>query len=94
MHAARAAARRLGLNVTLMGIVDSWAKKLAAQQAAHRVAGVLDVANDVQVKPPGTGQHSDTEIAQAVRAALEWDVFWLRPGPARWLAARRVRAPR
>ena len=31
--------------VTLTGTVENYAKKLAAQQAAHRVSGVLDVAN-------------------------------------------------
>jgi osmotically-inducible protein OsmY len=61
--------------VTLTGTVSSWAKKMAAQEAAHRVAGVLDVANDIQVKPPGSLGRTDTEIAQAVRRALEWDVF-------------------
>jgi osmotically-inducible protein OsmY len=39
--------------------------------------GVLDVANDIQVKVPGTLGRTDTEIAQAVRRALEWDVFVL-----------------
>ena len=61
--------------VTLTGTVSSWAKKMAAQEAAHRVAGVLDVANDVQVKVPGSLGHTDTEIAQAVRRVLEWDVL-------------------
>ena len=61
--------------VTLTGTVTSWAKRMAAQEAAHRVAGVLDVANDVQVKLPGGLVRSDTEIAQAVRQALEWDVL-------------------
>jgi len=61
--------------VTLTGTVSSWAKKMAAQEAAHRVAGVLDVANDIQVKPAGSLGRTDTEIAQAVRRALEWDVF-------------------
>lgn len=60
--------------VTLTGAVDNWAKKLAAQDAAHRVSGVLDVANDVTVRIPGLGAPTDTEIAQAVRKALEWDV--------------------
>jgi osmotically-inducible protein OsmY len=36
---------------------------------------VLDVANDVQVKVPGSLGHTDTEIARAVRSALEWDVL-------------------
>jgi len=59
--------------VALSGIVSSWAKKTAAQQAAHRVLGVLDVANDLEVKMAGT--RTDADIAKAVRAALEWDVF-------------------
>jgi osmotically-inducible protein OsmY len=61
--------------VTLSGTVTSWAKRVAAQEAAHRVIGVLDVANDIQVKVPGGLTRTDTEIAQAVRRALEWDVF-------------------
>lgn len=60
--------------VTLLGSVDSWAKKLAAEDAAHRVGGVLDVANDLTVVIPG-GEPSDTDIAAAVRHALEWDVY-------------------
>ena len=61
--------------VTLTGTVATWAKRVAAQEAAHRVAGVLDVANDVVVKIPGTLLRTDTDIAQAVRQALEWDAL-------------------
>jgi len=61
--------------VTLMGATASYVKKLAAQEAAHRVAGVRDVANDIKVKVPGSLARTDTEIAQAVRRALEWDVL-------------------
>lgn len=61
--------------VTLVGSVDSWAKKIAAQEAAHRVRGVLDVANDLQIVLQGSDGRSDTEIAQTVRLALQWDVF-------------------
>jgi osmotically-inducible protein OsmY len=61
--------------VTLTGTVASYAKKLAAQDAAHRVTGVLDVANDIHVKMPGSEGRTDTEIAQAVRHTLEWDVL-------------------
>ena len=39
--------------VTLTGAVTSWAKRVAAQEAAHRVIGVLDVANDIKVKTTG-----------------------------------------
>lgn len=59
--------------VTLTGTVSNYAKKVAAAEAAHRVAGVLDVANDVNVRIPGMGR-TDTDIVQAVRSALEWDV--------------------
>jgi osmotically-inducible protein OsmY len=61
--------------VTLTGTVESWAKKLAAKEAAHRVVGVRDVADDVRVKLPGGLQKTDTEIAKDVRLALEWDAF-------------------
>ena len=55
--------------------MTSWAKRVAAQEAAHRVIGVHDVANDIKVKTPGGLTRTDTEIAQAVRRSLEWDVF-------------------
>jgi osmotically-inducible protein OsmY len=61
--------------VTLTGTVSSWGKRLAAQQAAHRVAGVLDVANDITVVLEGSAIRTDTDIAHAVRHALLWDDF-------------------
>ncbi|HSE17053.1 MAG TPA: BON domain-containing protein [Pyrinomonadaceae bacterium] len=61
--------------VTLSGAVSTYAKKTAAQQAAHRVAGVHDVANEIEVKPAGTFAHTDEEIARAVRHTLEWDAL-------------------
>jgi osmotically-inducible protein OsmY len=61
--------------VTLTGTVDNWAKKLAAKEAAHRVVGVRDVADDVRIKLPGSLQRTDTEIAKDVRFALEWEAF-------------------
>jgi osmotically-inducible protein OsmY len=61
--------------VTLTGTVENFAKKHAATEAAHRVAGVLDVANDIKVHLAGSPGKTDTEIARAVRSALEWDAF-------------------
>jgi len=61
--------------VTLTGAASSYAQKIAAQEAAHRVAGVLDVANDIEVKPIDRFARTDTEIASAVRNALEWDAL-------------------
>lgn len=61
--------------VTLSGTVESWAKRLAAKETAHRVYGVLDVANDIVVHTPKTPGLTDAAIAEQARIALEWDVF-------------------
>lgn len=60
---------------TLTGVVSSYAKKIAAQEAAHRVSGILDVANDVEVRAVDLFARTDTQIASAVRNALEWDAL-------------------
>jgi osmotically-inducible protein OsmY len=60
---------------TLTGAVSSYAKKIAAQEAAHRVPGILDLANDIEVKPIDLFARTDTQIAGAVRNALEWDAL-------------------
>ncbi len=57
--------------VTLTGSVDSDAEKVAAQEAAHRAVGVLDVANDIHVRVPFALGRSDSDLAEAVRGALE-----------------------
>lgn len=59
--------------VMLSGSVPSYAQKVAAQNAAHRISGVLDVANDLSVK--SSRIHSDAEIARVIRQALVWDVL-------------------
>ena len=61
--------------VTLSGAVDSYAKKLAARDAAHRGAGVSELADNVQVCLPGTSTRTDREVEAAARRALEWDIF-------------------
>jgi osmotically-inducible protein OsmY len=61
--------------VTLSGVVGSWTAKHAAEVAAHRVAGVLDVANEIEIKPSWCVAHTDAEIAEAVRAALSWNRY-------------------
>jgi osmotically-inducible protein OsmY len=59
--------------VTLSGTVDAPAKKLAAVEAAHRVPGVRDVANEIRVIPALALTRTDADIARAVRDALERD---------------------
>ncbi|HZJ43293.1 MAG TPA: BON domain-containing protein [Pyrinomonadaceae bacterium] len=61
--------------VTLSGTVDSYAKKHAAQEAAHRIVGVLDVANEIEVRPAGVFTRTDPDIARSVRHVLQWDAL-------------------
>jgi osmotically-inducible protein OsmY len=60
---------------TLTGAVPTYLQKLHAQEAAHRVIGILDVANDIEVKAVDRFARTDTQIASAVRNALEWDAL-------------------
>jgi osmotically-inducible protein OsmY len=46
--------------VTLTGTVGHYGKKVAAQEAAHRVAGVRDVVNDLTVHIPTHLARTDT----------------------------------
>ena len=61
--------------VTLTGYVDSYLKKWATEQAAHRVRGVKAVANDIEVRLPSSSERTDGDIAKAAVQALEWDAF-------------------
>jgi osmotically-inducible protein OsmY len=61
--------------VTLSGQVDSYAAKLAAQRAAFRVLGVKSLAMELVVKLPGSGERTDSDIAQAAKSALTWSTF-------------------
>ncbi|HYS15648.1 MAG TPA: BON domain-containing protein [Candidatus Binatia bacterium] len=59
--------------VTLTGYVDSYSKRWAAEDAAHRVRGVKAVANEIEVRLPSSSERTDTDIAAAAARALEWD---------------------
>lgn len=59
--------------VTLTGTVDSYSKKISAEDAVMRVLGVRALANDIEVKIWGDFKRNDTEIAEAVVNALKWD---------------------
>ena len=61
--------------VTLAGWVDSYTKKWAAEEAAHRVRGVKAVANEIEVRLPSSSERTDPDIAAAAVRALEWDAF-------------------
>lgn len=61
--------------VTLLGTVDTYPQKWAAEDATKRVFGVRTVAQDLTVKILGDHKRSDSDIAAAVQHALKWDVF-------------------
>jgi osmotically-inducible protein OsmY len=50
--------------VTLAGFVRSYIEKYEAESAAKRVAGVLAVVNDLEVRLPGIDERPDPEIAR------------------------------
>jgi osmotically-inducible protein OsmY len=58
--------------VTLTGWVDSYLKRMAAEEAAHRVPGVKAVANDIEVRLPTSAERTDADLAKAVLNALKW----------------------
>jgi osmotically-inducible protein OsmY len=58
--------------VTLTGIVDSYTKKITAENAAKKVSGVKAVAEDIQVGSSPNYNKTDTEIAEAVLNTLKW----------------------
>lgn len=59
--------------VTLTGVVDSYAKKIAAEKAVKGVMGVKALASDIEVKYGDDFKKTDKEIAKAVVDALEWN---------------------
>jgi len=59
--------------VTLTGHVPSYAEKYAAERAAKRVYGVKAVADELDVKLPGSAERTDEDIASACVTALKDD---------------------
>jgi osmotically-inducible protein OsmY len=61
--------------VTLGGHVKSYTEKIAAERAAKRVFGVKAVADEIEVKVPGTESRDASSIAEAIAGALSWNVM-------------------
>jgi osmotically-inducible protein OsmY len=57
--------------VTLSGFVRSYGEKYSAEKAAKRVAGVVGLANDIEVRLPGVDKRPDPEIARDAVAAIK-----------------------
>jgi len=60
--------------VTLSGFVRSYLQKIQAEKDAKRVAGVVGVANDIEVRLPAIGQRPDPEIARDAVSALQYEL--------------------
>jgi osmotically-inducible protein OsmY len=72
--------RKIGVSVrdgivTLNGNVNSFVEKLSAERVAGRVAGVRAIAQEIKVVLPQSYEHDDSDIAEAVVNALEWNVM-------------------
>jgi osmotically-inducible protein OsmY len=77
---ARVAPTEIGVSVkngvvTLTGVVDSYTKRWAAEEAARRVRGVRAVADDIEVRLPSSDQRTDADIAAAALQEIAWDAF-------------------
>lgn len=57
--------------VTLAGFVKSYTEKYEAEAAAKRVAGVVAVANDLEVRMPAIDERPDPDIARDAVASLK-----------------------
>jgi osmotically-inducible protein OsmY len=57
--------------VTLTGFVRSYNDKWEAERAVKRVAGVLGVANDLEVRLPAIDERPDPEIARDAVTAIK-----------------------
>jgi osmotically-inducible protein OsmY len=73
-------AARIGVTVdkgavSLLGSVDTFPEKWAAEDAAKRVAGVRTIAQDLTVQILADHVRSDSEIASATQSVLAWDVL-------------------
>jgi osmotically-inducible protein OsmY len=60
--------------VTLAGFTKSYTDRLEAEIAAKRVAGVLAVVNDIEVRLPAIDQRPDPDIARDAVAALKQEL--------------------
>jgi osmotically-inducible protein OsmY len=61
--------------VTLSGRIPSYWEKIAAERAAARVSGVKAVANELEVRLPGSSERTDEDIARAALDSLKWSVL-------------------
>ena len=59
--------------VTLMGHVETYTEKSAAEKAAGRVKGVKAVAEEIEIRLHSSMKRGDEEIASAAISRMQWD---------------------
>ena len=59
--------------VTLTGVVDSYSKKIEAENAAKNVTGVKAIAETIEVNYGSSFKKNDTEIANEILNAWKWN---------------------
>jgi osmotically-inducible protein OsmY len=59
--------------VTLTGVVEDFADKVAAERAVKRLKGVRAIAEDIQVKRPAELRVTDEGIAERIAEILSWN---------------------
>ena len=60
--------------VTLTGYVDSYAERLAAEDAARRLWDVRGVVDEIEVRLHPSYERADAEIVRAAENALAWNI--------------------
>lgn len=66
--------------VSLSGNVDSYAKKIEAENAAKNVAGVKAIVENITIHSSKTKNRNNLDIAEDVLSALKWN--WEIPNDA------------
>jgi osmotically-inducible protein OsmY len=61
--------------VTLTGIVDSYWKKIDAENTVKKVSGVTTVVQKIEVRLSDSGKRRDTDIAEEIQNAFRWSVL-------------------
>jgi osmotically-inducible protein OsmY len=73
LHAAEIGVTAQDGVVSLTGVVDSYAKKIEAENATKKVIGVKAIVENIEIKVPSSWAKSNLEIANAVIAALDYN---------------------
>ncbi|OYU83275.1 MAG: ornithine aminotransferase [Flavobacterium sp. BFFFF2] len=71
LHAAEIGVTAIDGVVSLTGTVNSYAKKMEAENAAKKVIGVKALVEKIEVKFPSSWSKSDADVAREVLTALQ-----------------------